>query len=828
MTAPAHEGSLAEAGYLATCQVVPTHPLPGADTGFTYSIPPGMEVSAGDLVLMDLRGKVRKGLVLARDVPAPAGVALKPLLAVYPGGPLMTSRQLALASWLAAFYHCSLFSALHLNFWDLKFFRTQVVWRIVDPLLAAEALASRGLRPAVDRDALELFRGQVCSSQQLAPFWKALALFGTEPDEALNLLLAVGALAPDYHLRTIKRHPIEPAYRGASEVSREQCTAAEWALWQQLLHWTPPWHWGQLRDHLGVRQRTTWLRLVRKGLLEPLIPIAKSGHGPQHVLNLQQQDVLEAILPDIGQGDAKIHLLQGITGSGKTEIYLRTAEHALPYGVVLFLVPEIALTHQTVQRVTAYFGETAVALLHSGQTDSERRGVWEAIRRGEVRVLIGPRSALFAPADRISLIILDEEHDQAYKQHATPRYHARTVAQKLAELHGAVVILGSATPSLESWHAAQRLGVAHHVLPERAGAAVLPTVRIVELHPSAMRGGEPALSAELHGLLDDTLQRGKQGLLFLNQRGFAKALQCLSCRWIPRCPRCAIALTVHRRDRKLVCHHCDFTRAIPGKCDQCHREELAILGFGTQQVEALVQQYWPGARVARLDRDITQQRGAMERVLERFALGEIDLLVGTQMVAKGLDIPGLEAVGVLLADQGLTLPDFRASERTFQLLTQVAGRAGRRETPGQVIIQAFDTEHPVLHQAASQDYASFATEEMLLRRLLHYPPFCRLIRLLFEAPQAKMALDVAADAVRTLTALAGNRLEAEGPDRLVLLGPAPAPLERLRNQHRVHVLLKVPQVGQGIALIRAWESERRKWWPREVRVTVDVDPVDLL
>ncbi|HYE80441.1 MAG TPA: primosomal protein N', partial [bacterium] len=777
-------GALKEAG-VQTCLVVPTLAVPGLAGGYTYAVPETLEIEPGSLVLIDLHGALRKGIVMELGTPAPEGVPLKSVLAVHPGGPMMTQAQLTLAQWIARYYRSSLFTALRLCFWDLKFFQASIGYRLIDPDRAMDLLNGKGLRLQGDPDALAAIRGEVLKGKELKRLWTALDLHGKEADKALPMLLEGGAIAPDYELKSAARRAVEPAYRPASEPDLDTLTAKEKALWKALLNFAPPWHYEELAKRFPGN-RTPWNGLVKKGILEPVAQRGKAGGGSTHILTLKQQDALHAITETLGTGVPAVHLLQGVTGSGKTEVYLRTAEAALEHGAVLILVPEIALTHQMVERVTRFFGARRVGLLHSAQTDRERRAVWEGIRAGHLDVLVGPRSALFAPASKISLIILDEEHEGAYKQQASPRYHARVVAQKLIELHGATLLLGSATPSLEAYLGAQRREVGYHVLPERASAgSLLPTVEIVPLHKSAMRGDEPTITGPLGALMAETLERGRQSLLFLNQRGFAQCLRCPDCGFIPRCPRCDIALTYHQRGRKLACHHCDYSQAPPQECPQCASPELGVLGFGTEQVEGLVKTLFPAARVERLDRDITNlHRGALEGTLDRFSRGEVDVLVGTQMVAKGLDIPGLAAVGVILADLGLTLPDFRAAERTFQLLTQVAGRAGRREEPGRVIIQTFQPDHPVIHLATQQDYVTFAQGELRLRQLLHYPPYCRLVRVLFEDPDPKSAQGAAADFAAFCHHAIGDRALAEPEARVEVLGPAPAALARLQGRFR--------------------------------------------
>jgi primosomal protein N' (replication factor Y) len=471
-------------------------------------------------------------------------------------------------------------------------------------------------------------------------------------------------------------------------------------------------------------------------------------------------------------------LLHGVTGSGKTEVYLTLIAEALALGRgALFLLPEIALTPQTLSRIAARFGDD-VAAVHSGLSAGRRCRVHEQAARGEVRVVVGPRSALFAPVRDLGLIVVDEEHESSYKQDEKPRYHARHAALVRGRECGALVVLGSATPDLETFVNASEGRYGRWVLPDRLGAS-LPEVRIVDVRG----GGAPdGVSVPLDEAIGGVLERGEQAILFYNRRGFARSLQCAGCGAAAACPDCDIAVTYHLRPRRLLCHYCGHTRPVPGACESCGHAGFVPSGSGTEKLELHLQGRFPQARLLRLDRDTTSGRDSHHRILAAFARGEADILLGTQMVAKGHHFPGVSLVGVLAADDGLGLPDFRAAERSFQLLSQVAGRAGRAGH-GQVLLQAWQPEHPVIAAAAAHDYGSFAAAELDVRRGLGYPPFLRLARLGVAARRQALAAEAAGALGRAL-----REQFAAGP--VTVLGPAPAVFERLMDRYRFQVLLK--------------------------------------
>ena len=531
-----------------------------------------------------------------------------------------------------------------------------------------------------------------------------------------------------------------------------------------------------------------------------------------------QETALAAVLPHVEERRYGAFLLSGVTGSGKTEVYFRAAEAALARGLgVLILTPEIALTPFLVRAAVARFGPT-VAVLHSELSAGERHDQWWRIREQETRVVIGARSAVFAPIDALGLIVVDEEHEATYKQDESPRYHARDVAVMRATLEGVPVILGSATPSVESYTNAAKGKYTLLQLPERIGARGMAQVEVVDRRQMLRAGSDPILTPVLREALLARLARREQALLLLNRRGYATCLVCRECGTQAVCPNCSVLLTLHQRGRTVECHYCGHQAQTPRACGVCRGEYLRLTGHGTEKVVDAVQAALPRARVARLDRDLAARRGAVQKVLAAFEAGDTDILVGTQMIAKGHDFPRVTLVGVIDADVGLGLPDFRAAERTFQLLTQVAGRAGRADLAGEVILQSHHPDHYALRFACAQDYPSFYEREMEFRRTMAYPPVAALVNVVFRSRDA----DHAAQAAEALA----ERVRVDAPGRFRVLGPAFAPLAKLRQEHRFQVLLKGDRASMREAvrkaLVGTYGAVR---WPG---VAVDVDPLSIL
>jgi primosomal protein N' (replication factor Y) len=556
---------------------------------------------------------------------------------------------------------------------------------------------------------------------------------------------------------------------------------------------------------------------------------ADAGEAPPHLT--AEQESARATLERLAARRAfHVALVHGVTGSGKTELYLRLADSVRAAGRgVLVLVPEIALTPQVASRFHARFG-TRVAIQHSGLSDGERHDQWHRIRRGDVDVVIGTRSAVFAPLARPGLIVVDEEHDTSYKQDETPRYNGRDVAVMRGKLSGALVVLGSATPSLESYANTQAGRYTLVTLDRRVLDRPLAEVQIVNMRDElAAAGPDVVLSAALGERLASTLEAGEQAVVLLNRRGFATSLMCRQCGQTLECPNCSVSLTVHRRrlpagtanlsarQWQARCHYCDYERVVPAACTQCAAPYLERVGFGTERVEAEIRARLPNARVARVDRDTVRRRGSLVEVLSRFARRELDVLIGTQMIAKGHDFPGVTLVGVVSADVGLGLADFRAAERTFQLLTQVAGRAGRGEQTGTAVIQTLFPDHYSIRLACLQDYRAFFDKESAYRQALRYPPHVAMVNVVVRASSF-------GDAMTQAGALAGT-IRGAGIRGVVVLGPAPAPLTRLRGEHRAQFFLK----GSSRAAMRQAIRAALAAHPAIARrSSVDVDPVTMM
>jgi primosomal protein N' (replication factor Y) len=567
--------------------------------------------------------------------------------------------------------------------------------------------------------------------------------------------------------------------------------------------------------------------LVRQGLArvdrvtETRDPFSGLSSPPPPTLTPDQQRVVAAIE---GTPQDTPVLIHGVTGSGKTLVYLDLLRGVVASGAgAIVLVPEIALTPQTVARVRGVFGDQ-VAVLHSGLSDGERADAWRALRRGERRVAVGPRSAVFAPVQRLGAIVVDEEHDPSYKQGSAPRYHARDVAVERARLEGggARVILGSATPSLETLDLARRGRVVTFALPERIGARPLPPVEVIDLKTASRvpEAGVIPWTEALDGAVGGALERGEQVILLLNRRGFATFVQCPACGDVRACPNCAIALTVHQTPAGMRCHYCGHEEPVPEKCRICGNATQRLRGLGTQQLEHFVGLRFPQARIARMDLDTTSTKWAHHRILERVARGDVDILLGTQMIAKGLDFPNVTVVGVVDADTGLHFPDFRAAERTFQLVAQVAGRAGRGPKGGRVYVQTRSPDHHAIRAAAAHSVEAFADAELPLRSPPNppYPPALGLVRFVASGrDQARTA----AIAERVAVWLRRAGVERLG-GALTVLGPAPCPITRLRGLWRWHVLVKAAEARALGRVVRAWRTKAHR------AVSVDRDPVSML
>jgi len=545
---------------------------------------------------------------------------------------------------------------------------------------------------------------------------------------------------------------------------------------------------------------------------------AAAGNG-RLVLNADQQAALTSIIAALDAQQSAGILLHGVTGSGKTEVYLQAIEHVASFGrQAIVLVPEISLTPQTVRRFAARFAR--VAVLHSHLTDVERHRHWQSIARGEVEVIVGARSAVFAPTPHLGLIVLDEEHESTFKQDSAPRYHARDVAWQRAQAEGIPLVLGSATPSLESWQRTITGEFTRLSLPKRVLNLPLPQALTVDLRdPAHTKRSRGAISRPLHQAMTAALRDGGQVMLLLNRRGFATHIQCPACGFVLNCAHCDLPLTFHRQHAAALCHYCDHQSPAPTACPDCKSPAIRYGGLGTQKLEDEVRARFPDYPCARMDVDSMRQRGSHDRVLESFRRGEIRILLGTQMIAKGLDFPDVTLVGVVNADTALHLPDFRAAERTFQLVAQVAGRTGRGQRGGRVLVQTLSPDHPAIAAAVRHDFVAFARHELALRRAANYPPFATMVRLVVRGPQETTARESAVHLGERL------RSAAAGLDGVRVLGPGTAPIARLRGEHRFQIQMQAPLASGVQAVVR--EAVGGFAPPDEVRWTVDVDPWDM-
>jgi primosomal protein N' (replication factor Y) len=782
-------------------------------------------------VLVPLGTRTVTGLVVGEASPPADAASVKPLVEVVDDEAFLPDAVVDLALWVSEYYVAgpgdSLAAAMPPGSWIESRRRFQLT-----------AAGRRALAEPAD-----LVRGKVLAGLEKTPRTSRglVSLAGAGAEATIRALVREGLIEPITSVagrarafRTELVASLTPAGAGLAAaletVPDPTLGARQRAALAELSSAGVPLSASTLRDRgvdLGSLRRLAARGAVHlDSQVRERDPFA-AGQVPEvardegRALTDEQRDAFEAIRTLVDLGGFHAVLAHGVTGSGKTELYLQLARHTIAAGRrVLIMVPEIALTPQVAAQFRAAFGDR-VAIQHSGLADGERHDQWHRVRRGEIDLVVGTRSAVFAPLDRLGLIVVDEEHDGSYKQDESPRYNGRDVAVVRARRAGAVAVLGSATPSMETYFNAASARYARVVLARRVLDRPLAGVRVVDMREEyAASGPDVVLSAALTAAIAGRLERGEQTLLLLNRRGFATSVLCRQCGHILECPNCSVTLTVHRRRQgpsRALCHYCNYSMAVPSTCVKCAAPYLEQLGFGTDRVQAEVERLFPAARAGRVDRDTMQRRGAMQEVLGRFGRGDLDLLVGTQMIAKGHDFPRVTLVGVVSADLGLGLADFRAAERTFQLLTQVAGRAGRGEQAGEAIIQTLHPDHYSIKLATRQDYEAFFTEELKYRRAMAYPPAVGLINVVVRGTTYGHAMQDAADLAARLTRSARGAF--------ALLGPAPAPLAKLRGAYRAQLFLKTRHRDVTRAALRdaiaAMPALAR-------RITVDVDPQSML
>jgi len=790
---------------------------------FSYSLPPGLGVEIGQAVWVPFGDKLLQGVVLELS-PHPAVEETKDIAGVIEPRPILSPAHVQLARWISRYYLSPIFDAVALML-PPGFERRPLTFISANPIPGDFDLST--LTPE-QRQVLGFIKGQ-----ERVSIKRIEKVLGKKKAQvAVAQLVRRGLVIRSYELEPIRAKPkLEPYLRLAVAADEARQKAAELGkrakkqadLLEYLSKQSGPVPWAEARKNISCTKAAADA-LVNKGLAafenvevrrDPLARQAITPSCPL-VLTPAQKTAFTEIKSGLVGGKGGVFLLHGVTGSGKTEVYLQALAETVKMGRRgIVLVPEIALTPQTIERFAARF-PGRVAVLHSRLSLGEQFDEWQRIRDGKFDVVIGPRSAVFAPQPDLGLIVIDEEHEWSYKQpDKSPRYHTRDVALKLAELAGAVVVLGSATPDVESYYRAQKGNYQLLQLPGRVTPRVgtpLPQVEVVDLKEELKAGVRSLFSRSLTEAISQAVTNDEQVILFLNRRGAATFIQCRSCGFVLRCRRCDVPLTYHLDQDRLVCHQCNYHTPVPQACPRCARRSLKFLGLGTQKLEQEAGYNFPTARLLRWDTDVTRGRYSHDEILSKFRSHQADILIGTQMVAKGLDLPLVTLVGVVSADTALNLPDFRAGERTFQLLSQVAGRAGRGVRGGKVIIQTYTPEHYAIQAAASHDYEAFYNKEVEYRRQLRNPPFSRLACLTCSHTNDLLCQREAERMKRSLS----QEIDSKGIADIEIIGPAPAFIHRLRGRFRWQLVLRGTELSEFLSPV-----------PFPQGWVVDIDPVGL-
>jgi primosomal protein N' (replication factor Y) len=843
------------------CDVALAVPL---DMVFTYAIPPGMEPVVGGRVLVPFRQQRLSGIVVElHDRPPQVKTQqIKKVIEALDLSPVLDEQLLKLGKWIADYYLAPIGEVFRTMLPLSAEFKRSVEYRITDEGRMALHLAGMSGSPArskrtpeqqlvefrvldylAERESVreERLRGATRVAKTLLAGmvrkkWIAREDVSAARDAARLVKVAV-LLAAEPGVTGINesddRAPGVPARLDGPEVRHHTNSAKKLNENQRTLVETLAASGGRVPVE-ALRSldvpRTTLGTLVRRGLIELVdepqaginSPKLKPRQSPfEFEFSAAQNEALGKIGEAVASRKFAGLLLHGITGSGKTAVYLACMRQVLDQGrSSILLVPEIGLTPAVAADLHQVFG-AEVAILHSGLSNAERAEQWHRIRRGEARVVAGTRSAVFAPVGDLALVIVDEEQDSSYKQEETPRYHARDVAVMRAKMAGAVAVLGSATPSLESYYNAKKNKYVLVELPDRVERRPLPEVEIVDMRQEFQETGqEQVISRKLAEEIRERLEKKEQVMVLLNRRGYSPVVLCRACGKTLQCKNCAVSMTHHKRERKMECHYCGHVEHIPDKCAHCGSEYVYFVGTGSEKLEELLHGMFPQARIGRLDRDTVRGREDFEHALNALNEGALDMLVGTQMIAKGHDIHGVTLVGVIGADMALGLPDFRAAERTFQLLTQVAGRAGRGQSPGKVVLQTYFQEHYAVQFAAQHDFAGFYEKELQFRAWMHYPPYSAIANVLIRSEKLDDAL--------TWSGELGRWFEKTRHEGIRVLGPAAAPITRLKRDYRYHFILKSPSREKMNALLRAMLAEAAARKIPRTQVIVDVDAVWLM
>jgi primosomal protein N' (replication factor Y) len=814
------------------CDVALPVPL---DMVFTYRVPTEAAPVVGGRVLVPFRQQRLTGIVVELHDREPS-LTIKPLLNVLDIAPVLDEQLLRLGRWIADYYLAPLGEVFRTMLPLNAEFKRAIAYRITAQGRMALHLAGMSGSSARSRRTPEEQAAEFRVLDDLAAQESETGESAQVREESLRSATRVSKSILSGMVRKmwLTREDVSNVRDATRTVKIALLKSAEGKLNdnQKKLVETLAASGGRVALemlHALEVPRTTLAALIKRGLIEIVeepaaFVVSRSNPRPSRVefdFNAAQRAALNSLRETVGTRKFSGILLHGVTGSGKTAVYLAGMRAVLDAGrSAILLVPEIGLTPAIAADLHQIFGEE-VAILHSALSDKERAQQWHRIKSGEARVVVGTRSAVFAPVADLALIIVDEEHDSSYKQEETPRYHARDVAVVRAKMASAVVVLGSATPSLESYFNAKKNKYALVELPDRVEQRPLPEVEIVDMRQEFQETGhEQVISRKLAAEIKDRLDRKEQVMVLLNRRGYSPVVLCRTCGKKLECQNCAIALTHHKREHRMICHYCGYTAPVPKMCAHCGSEYVYFIGTGSEKLEELLHGMFPQARIARLDRDTVRGHEDFERILNALNQGELDVLVGTQMIAKGHDIHGVTLVGVVGADAALGMPDFRAAERTFQLLTQVAGRAGRGQSPGKVILQTYFQDHYAVQYAARHDFAGFYDKELRFRSWMHYPPYAALANVLVRSDKLDEAL--------RWSGTLGKWFEQTRHEGVRVLGPATAPIMRLKREYRYHFVLKSQSREKLNATLRAMLAYAAQHKIPRTQIIVDVDAIWLM
>lgn len=800
-------------------QIIVDVPTMQTNRPYTYQVPEQLEhqIQTGMRVVVPFGNGSRQvqGFVVGLDDQTAYDGELKSIISILDLNPVLNQELLTMSQWLADSCYAFRISCMHTMLPNVMKTKTQRSLKIIDEL--------------DETDLFELFHGQdeIDFEPENMPDEIVSRLLKLKRNQQIEVVYSLTDQAKSKFATGIK--PLLSFERLEEERTSLRKTAKAQS---ELLSYLQSMIGSEIklseaREQTGLSnaifstgEKKGWLEKIQIETFRTPKALLNDAKKPIPELTADQQTAVDAICDSIQSTDPQTFLLQGVTGSGKTEVYLRSIAETLANNqTALMLVPEISLTPQMVTRVKSRFGDL-VAVLHSGLSNGERYDEWRRIERGEAKVVVGARSAAFAPLENIGLIIMDEEHESSYKQDETPRYHARNVAKWRSDYYGATVVLGSATPSLESRARAQKGVYQHLLLPERINQQPLPAVQVVDMRQELRKHAESNFSTELLDEIQIRMSRGEQSILMLNRRGYSSFIMCRDCGFVLQCPNCDISLTLHMDTHTMKCHYCGHEEPIPKICPNCQSHKIRYYGTGTQKVQEELQAIIPDAKILRMDVDTTRRKGMHEKLLNSFGNQEADILIGTQMIAKGLDFPNVTLVGVLNADTALGLPDFRSSERTFQLLTQVSGRAGRADKTGSVIVQTFNPDHYAIKLAQHHDYEHFFQMEMNIRHRGKYPPY-------FYTLQISVSHEEEAQAAKAIVNIA-QFLKPNLDKNSIVLGPTPKSIARMNRKYYYQLVIKYKQDTQLHQLLTQMMDQIQKQSRHGVQISIDPEPQNFI